>query len=110
MYLLAMNHGGVGEHADLRFRTILVAQKDGVVDDFCKMRMTGRFTVACKGEYIRQLTLCRHALQGLLQLGSHLFTCRTGQGRAMVGIEATLAIDAVEAAHLTVGRHEVDAK
>ena len=41
VYLLAVNHSRIGEHADLSLRTVLVAQADGVADDFGKMRLLG---------------------------------------------------------------------
>ena len=72
--------------------------------------MAGGFAIASKGEHVGQLTLSGHLDQGFFQLLRHLLAGRTGQGRAMVGIETTLAIDAVEAAYFAVGRHQVDAK
>ena len=90
--------------------TILVAQADGIVDNLSKVRMAGGLTVACKGQHVRQLPLSRHLLQFGLQLFCYQFTCRTGQRGAVVFIQTALAIDTVEGADLTVGRHEVDAE
>ena len=107
--LLAMDHGGVAEYGDLGLRTVLVAQTDGVGDDLGKVRVAGRLAVAGEGQHVGQLALCLHGLQLLFQFQCHLFSCREGQRRTMVFIEAALAVDAVEAAHLAIGRQEVDA-
>ena len=107
---LAVNHGRVGEHRDASLGAILVAQAEGVVDDFRKVRVTCRFAVACKSEYVGQLTIMLHLLQLLFQFGGHFLTCWQWQGRAVVFVEATLAIDAVERTDLAVGRQQVDAE
>ena len=110
MNLLAMDHRGIAEYGDLGIRTVLIAQTDGVGDDFGEVRVAGRFTVACEGQHVGQTTFGSHGLQLLFQFLRHLFSRRKGQLGAMVFVEAALAIDTVETAHLSVGGQEVDAK
>ena len=108
VHLLTMDHRRVAQHTHLSLRTILVSQPNGVVDDFSEVRMTGRLTVAGKGQHIGQLSLGTHLLQLLLKFCGHLLAGRHRQGGAMVLVEAALAVDTVEAAHLAVGRQQVD--
>ena len=108
--LWAMSHRGIAEYADLCIRTVLVAQADGVVDNLGKVGVAGRLAIAGKGEYVGQLLVGNHLLQLLFQLLSYQLARRSGKGRAVVAIETALAVDAVETAHLAVGRLQVDAK
>ena len=72
------------------------------------MRMTGGLAITGKGQHIWQLTVGHHLLQLGLELLNHLLACWHGQGGAMVLVETTLAINAVETAYLTVGWQQVD--
>ena len=110
VYLWTVDHRGIAEYGDLRLRTVLVAQTDGVGDDLCEVGMTGGFAVACKGEDIGQLTVGHHLLEFGFQFLRHLLTGGEGERRTVVFIETTLAIDAVERADLTVGWQQVDAQ
>ena len=109
MNLLTVDHGGVAEDADLGLRAVAVAQADGVVDDFRKVRVARRFAIAGEGQHVWQLSVSLHLLELLFQLFSHCLPVGHGQGRTVVVVESALAVDAVEAAHLTVGRQQVDA-
>ena len=110
MYLRAVDHRAVAEYGDLRLRTVLVAQTDGVSDDLCKMGMTGGLAIAGKGEDIWQLTIGNHLLELGFKFPGYLLTGGEGERRTMVFIETTLAIDAVEGTDLTVGRQQVNAQ
>ena len=110
VYLRAMDERGVRQHAYFGFRAILIAQTDGVVYDFGKMRMARRLTIACKGQHIGQQPFCLHLLKLCLQFLCHFLTCRLRQGGAMVFVEAALAIDAVKRAYLAIGRQQIDAE
>ena len=110
VYLWTVDHRGIAEYGDLRLRTVLVAQTDGVGDDLCEVGMTGGFAVACKGEDIGQLTVGHHLLEFGFQFLRHLLTGGERERRTVVFIETTLAIDAVERADLTVGWQQVDAQ
>ena len=110
VHLWTVNHCGVAEHADLGIGTVLVAQTDGVVDNLGKVGMAGGLAIAGKGQHVGQLPFGHHLLQLLFQLLCHQLARRTGKGRAVIAIESTLAVDAVEGAHLAVGRLQVDAQ
>ncbi len=110
VHLWTVYHGGIAEYADFCSWTILVAQPDGVVNNLGKVGVTGGLAIACKGQHVRQLPLGRHLLKLGFQLFSYLFAGRHGQGRTVVFIEAALTVDAVEAAHLAVGRQQIDAE
>ena len=110
VHLWTVNHCGVAEHADLGIGTVLVAQTDGIVDDLSKVGMAGGLAIAGKGEHVGQLPFGHHLLQLLFQLLCHQLARRTGKGRAVIAIESTLAVDAVEGAYLAVGRLQVDAQ
>ena len=110
VYLWTVYHGGIAQHADLGTGTILVAQLDDIVYNLRKVGMAGGLSIAGKGQHVRQLPLGRHLLQLGLELEGYLLTGRHGQGRAVVFVEATLAVDAVETAHLAVSRQQVDAE
>ena len=101
---------GLAQHADLGTGTILVAQLDDIVYDLRKVGMAGGLSIAGKGQHVRQLPLGCHLLQLGLELEGYLLAGRHGQGRAVVFVEAALAVDAVETAHLAVSRQQVDAK
>ena len=73
-----MDHRGVAEYADLRLRTVLVAQTDGVADDLGKVGVTRGLAVACEGEHVGQLAFGHHLPELLLQFHDYLFPC--GQG------------------------------
>ena len=88
----------------------MVAQTDGVADNLGKVRMAGRFAIAGKGEHVWQLAFGGHLPQGLLQFCGNFVACGSGQCGTVVGIETTLAIDAVETAQFAVGGHQIDAK
>ena len=87
-----------------------VAQLYGVFNDGLEIGMRSRFTIAGKCQHIWQTPFTHHLNELLLQFFAHLFARRTMEAWPMVGIEATLAIDAIERANLAVGRHEIDAQ
>ena len=87
-----------------------VAQGDGVVDDAGKVRVGRRFPVAGKGEHVGHSAFGLHEEQLRLKCSCHFGARGALQVRAVVAVEATLAVDAVERAELSVGRHEVDAQ
>ena len=103
-----MNHRGVAQYAHLGVRTILVSQTDGVADDFSKVGMCRRFTVAGKRQYVRQFLLFHHQGELFLQCFCYFFTGRAGQTWTKVFVETTFTIDTVKRANLPVGWHQVD--
>ena len=109
VHLLTMNVGRIAEHRHLCFWTVLVAQTDGVINDFCEVGMAGGLAVACKGQHVRQLPVLTHLGELCLQLFCHFLACWSWKGWSVVGIKATFAVDAVKRAYLAVGRLQVDA-
>ena len=71
VHLLPVDEGGVRQDTDLGFRTIQVAQADGVVDDFGKMRMARGLAIAGKGQHVGQLPTGLHLLKLCLQFACH---------------------------------------
>ncbi len=110
VHLLAVDHGGIAQHGDLRLGTVVVAQADGVVDDLSEVGMTGGLAVAGKGQHVGQLAIGRHLQQLLLQRLGHLAARGQGQGGAVVFVESAFAVDAVERAQLPISRQQVDAQ
>ena len=102
--------GGVGEHADLGIREILVAQPYGIFYDFGEMGIGRGFTVAGEGEHVGVGAISFHVLQLGFECSGYFFPCRHLQLGTVVGIETAFAIDAVEGADLSVGRKEIDAE
>ena len=72
--------------------------------------MHRRLSIACKGKDIGQPTLGLHLLQLLFKRNGHLLTGRQRFLGAMVGIEATLAINTIESTYLAVGRQQVNSQ
>jgi hypothetical protein len=72
--------------------------------------MTGGLAITGEGEHVGQLALGFHLLELCLQPFCYLLTGGAGERRTVVLVETALAVDAVEGAHLTIGRHQVDAK
>ena len=105
-----VDEGGIGEHADLGIREILVAQPDGIFYDFGEMGIGRGFTVAGKGEYVGVGAICFHVLQFGFEGSGYFFPCRHLLLGTVVSIETAFAIDAVEGADLSVGRKEIDAE
>ena len=108
--LRTVDERGIGEHADLGIRKILVAQPDGVFNDFWEMRIGRGFTVAGEGEHVGMGAICFHVLQFGFDGIGYFFPCRHLLLGTVVGIETAFAIDAVEGADLSVGRKEIDAE
>ena len=83
-------------------------QRDGAGDGLRKLRCGGGLAVAGKRDYIGQLTFDCH----LAQLGLQGVEHHNGRVIRLVagalGIEAVLAVDAVERADLAARRHHVD--
>ena len=73
-----MDHGRVGEHADLRLGAVFVAQTDGVINDVGKLRMAGGLTITRKGQHVGQLAAGRHFLQFLFEFLGNLLGSRQG--------------------------------
>ena len=74
------------------------------------MRITCRFSIACKGKHIGVLPLVMHRYELTFERFGYHLARRMGRTCAPFGIESTFTIKAVESANLTVGRHKVDAK
>ena len=62
VYGLTVNHRRVAQHGDLGLGTVLVAQADGVVDDFGEVGVARRFAVAGEGQHIGHLAVFLHLL------------------------------------------------
>ena len=62
VYGLTVNHRRVAQHRDLGLGTVLVAQADGVVDDFGEVGVARRLTIAGEGQHIGHLTVFLHLL------------------------------------------------
>ena len=101
---------GIAQNAHTGLGAMAVAQLYGVFNDGFEIGMRRRFTIAGKSQHIWQTPFTHHLNELLLQFFAHLFARRTMEAWPMVGIEATLAIDAIERANLAVGRHEIDAQ
>ena len=100
---------GVGEDTDFGVGEILIAQADGVVDDFGEMRMQGGLAIARKGEDIGFQTLLLHLGKLCLQSLGHFFAGGLLLFGSVVLVESTFTVDAVEGTHFAVGRKQVDA-
>ena len=72
--------------------------------------MTCRLAIAGKGEHVGHTALGLHLLQALLQGFGHFLSCGHRLLRTVRLVEAALAVDAVEGAHLAIGWQQVDAK
>lgn len=79
-------------------------------DGLWKLRCGGGLAVACEGDYIGELALGCHLAQLCLERfeyhGSRVIRLMAGA----LGVEAVLAVDAVERADFAAGRHHVDAE
>ena len=67
-----MKHGGIAQYGNLSIWAILVAQTEGVVDDFRKVWVRCRLAVAGKSKHIGQYA--RRDIRRLLQMngrGAH---------------------------------------
>ena len=110
VHLGAVGACAVGEHGDLGVWGKLVAQCDGAGDGPWKLRCGGGLAVACEGDYIGELALGCHLAQLCLERfeyhGSRVIRLMAGA----LGVEAVLAVDAVERADFAAGRHHVDAE
>jgi len=105
-----MNESRIAQYTYLGFRKVFVAQSKRVFYDFRKMRMCGRLSVSCKSQYIRDGSVFLHILQTGFQCGTHFLSCGERLLGTMVGIKPALAINAVESAHLTVFRQQIDSQ
>lgn len=110
VHLGAVGARAVGEHGDLGVWGKLVAQRDGAGNGLRKLRCGGGLAVACEGDHIGELTLGCHLAQLCLERveyhGSRVIRLMAGA----LGVEAVLAVDAVERADFAAGRHHVDAE
>lgn len=107
---LPVNQRGVAQHTHLSLRAVAVAQGNGVGYNLREVRVARGLAVAGEGEDVGQAALMLHLLQLALQCGGHGVARGKGQQRAVLLVEAALAVHAVEGAHLAVGRQEVDAQ
>ena len=100
----------VAQHADAGRGKKLVTQGDYVVHDGCKFRVGRRLSVAGKRQDVGSRALAAHLFQSPGESIAHLAARGARQGGATVGVEATLAIDAVEGADFPIAWHQVDAQ
>ena len=87
-----------------------VAQGDGVVYYGGEVGVSGRFAVACKGYHVEVSAVGFHPCQRLFEGFRHLLACGSGRVRTVVGVESAFAVDAVEAAYLSVAGLQIDAE
>ena len=59
----AMNKGRITQYTDFGIREILITKHQRIFYDFREMRMSCRFTVSGKGQYIRLRSVLLHILQ-----------------------------------------------
>ena len=85
-------------------REILVAQADDISHDGCKLRVGSWLAIACECEDVGRRTVGLHVEQTGFEGGNHLLVSWELGLRTVVGIESAFAVDAVETAHLAVGR------
>ena len=105
----AVGHGGVGEHGDLAAGGVLVAQAHRGAHCLGERGRRRGFAVAGErddvGQHAGLAHLAQLRLEGrLVFLGTHAALMG-----AAFGVEAVLAVQAVERADLARRRHEVDA-
>ena len=110
VYLGAVGARAVGEHGDLGVRGKLVAQRDGTGDGLRKLRCGGGLTVAGKRDHIGELSLGCHLAQLCLECIEHHGSRVIRLVAGALGVEAVLAVDAVERADFAAGGHHVDAE
>ena len=106
----AVGHGGVGEHGNLAAGGVLVAQAHRGAHCLGERGRRRGFAVAGErddvGQHAGLAHLAQLRLEGrLVFLGAHAALVR-----AALGVEAVLAVQAVERADLARRRHEVDAQ
>ena len=103
-----MDEGRIAEDGNLRLRAVFVAQADGIVDDFSKMRVRCRLSIAGESQHVRVYFLPQHLFQLRFQRLGNDFTGGMRGLRLMVIVEAAFTVNAVEGAYLSVCRHQVD--
>ena len=105
---LTRDKEGVCQDRDLRLRAILITELQNVIHDFRKFRVTGRFAVPGEGQRIGELPLGFHFLELFPEHRTDEPPARHLLMRTRVGIEADLAVNAVEGADLAVPRADID--
>ena len=65
--------GGIAQHTDFSFWEIVIAQRDGVLNDTRKVGVHGGFAITSKGDDIGTTSIALHLLERLLQFLRHLF-------------------------------------
>ena len=100
----------VGEDADLGLRIVAVAQRDSIVYNAGKFGVQRRLAVSAESDDVQRCRLGLHLLQPRLEHLAHLGACGQARRTGALGVVPGLAVQAVEGAHLTVVRHQVDAE
>ena len=108
VHLGAVGARAVGKHGNLGVWCQLVAKRDSAGDGLRKLRCGGGLAVAGKRDHIGQLTLDCHLAQFGLECVEYHGSCVIRLVAGALGVEAVLAIDAVERADLAARRHHVD--
>ncbi len=83
---------GVGEHADLGLRIVLVAQTQGVVDHTRKVGVECGLAVARECYYVERLAGLAHVAQPGLEQTCHTFARGKARGAGALGVESGLAV------------------
>ena len=96
VYLRTMDKGRIAEDGNLRLRAVFVAQADGIVDDFDKMRVRCRLSIAGESQHVRVYFLPQHLFQLRFQRLGNDFTGGMRGLRLMVIVEAAFTVNAVE--------------
>ena len=104
VYLGAVYESSVAKHGNLGFRAVVVAQPDGVVNDFAEVGMTRRFAVARECYHVDSLALAAEPFQGAFETFGYGLARGTGRTGRVVGVVAAFAVYAVERAGLAVAR------
>ena len=86
----------------------LIAQRDGAGNRLGKLRCGGGLAVSCEGDHIGELALGCHLAQLCLERVESLGSCVVRLVAGALGVEAVLAVDAVERADFAAGGHHVD--
>ena len=92
----AVNKGGITQYTDFGIREILITKHQRIFYDFREMRMSCRFTVSGKGQYIRLRSIPLHILQSGFKGIADFFTGRQCLLGTMVCIKTAFTINAVE--------------